>query len=115
MDEIVLDDVPMPLGNSRIENSGARPIHLLRAPSFNPPAFEDDVAPPPLMTPPPKYDTMFANNGLADYFSRLADELHDDDTDDELGRPPRLPLTPGGRIARSMDERRTWDPIGRTM
>jgi len=89
-----------------------RPMHLLRAPSFNPPAFEDDVAPPPLATPPPQYDTI--GNGLADYFARLADSTADDeDTEDESpGSRLSEPRTPGGRLVRSLDERRTWMPYG---
>ncbi|KAK3313323.1 hypothetical protein B0H66DRAFT_349178 [Apodospora peruviana] len=57
-----------------------RPIHLLRHPSFNPPAFDADDPPPPLpldiMTPPPNYDMIVGTpsvDGLADYFARLAD------------------------------------------
>ncbi|KAM7220312.1 Arrestin (or S-antigen), C-terminal domain containing protein [Rhypophila decipiens] len=57
-----------------------RPIHLLRHPSFNPPAFDADDPPPPLpldvMTPPPNYDIIVGTpsvDGLADYFARLAD------------------------------------------
>ncbi|KAK5655326.1 hypothetical protein OQA88_5893 [Cercophora sp. LCS_1] len=57
-----------------------RPIHLLRHPSFNPPAFDADDPPPPipadLMTPPPNYDLIVGTpsvDGLADYFARLAD------------------------------------------
>ena len=57
-----------------------RPIHLLRHPSFNPPAFDADDPPPPmpaeLMTPPPNYDHIIGTpsvDGLADYFTRLAD------------------------------------------
>ena len=56
-----------------------RPIHLLRHPSFNPPAFDADEPPPPvpaeLMTPPPHYDVIVGTpsvDGLADYFARLA-------------------------------------------
>jgi len=99
-------------------NEVARPLHLIRYPSHNPPPFDYDVAPPPLITPPPKYESIvLGEEGLADYFQRLADETAgDDDTDDELvnGDHRRLmpPLTPGGRIARSMDERRTWEPLG---
>lgn len=50
-----------------------RPIHFLRAPSFNPPAFEEIEAPPPLVTPPPHYDHVIgtpSHDGLADYFAR---------------------------------------------
>ena len=90
-----------------------RPMHLLRAPSFNPPAFDDNDPPPPLMTPPPDYGDIVngdPRSGLADYFARLADEVGED----EYTRPSRIdiPLTPGARINRSMDERRTWLPIG---
>ena len=80
-------------------------MHLLRAPSFNPPAFEDSEPPPPLMTPPPEYqDIASPTNGLADYFARLSD-AYDDDDGDEAHRSGRVnvPLTPGGRIHRSMD------------
>jgi len=54
-----------------------RPIHLLRHPSHNPPAFDADEPPPalPLQTPPPQYDLIVGTpsvDGLADYFSRLA-------------------------------------------
>ncbi|KAF2851525.1 hypothetical protein T440DRAFT_394870 [Plenodomus tracheiphilus IPT5] len=91
-----------------------RPIHLMRVPSFNPPAFTDEEPPPPLETPPPLYETIASpTNGLADYFSRLS--AYDDDSDHEhnndRGRV-EIPLTPGGRTARSMDERRTWLPVG---
>jgi len=50
-----------------------RPIHMLRAPSFNPPAFDDEAPPPPLATPPPHYDHVIgtpSHDGLADYFAR---------------------------------------------
>lgn len=56
-----------------------RPIHLLRQPSHNPPAFDADEPPPPLLTPlltpPPNYDLIIGTpsvDGLADYFARLA-------------------------------------------
>lgn len=91
-----------------------RPIHLLRAPSFNPPAFDDEEAPPPLLTPPPEYDTIASpTSGLADYFSRLSD-AYEDDSGDETSRRGRvdIPLTPGARVNRSMDVTRTWAPIG---
>ena len=88
-----------------------RPIHLLRNPSFNPPPFDADSIPPPLVTPPPQYDTIVSDGeGLADYFARLADSIADEEDDDGDGLPRRmnLPLSPGGRVNRSMDERRTW-------
>lgn len=99
-------------------NSGvSRPMHMLRNPSFNPPAFEDEDPPPPLTTPPPQYDSLVDpnRNGLADYFSRLADET---DSDNEVSvRRSRvdMPLTPGGRVNRSMDVQRLWLPIGGTV
>ncbi|RPA92737.1 hypothetical protein L873DRAFT_1817146 [Choiromyces venosus 120613-1] len=104
-------------GQPEPPNEVARPLHLIRYPSHNPPPFDYDVAPPPLITPPPKYESVvLGEEGLADYFQRLADETGEYDTDDELvnGDHRRLmpPLTPGGRIARSMDERRTWEPLG---
>ena len=96
-------------------NQGApRPIHLLRAPSFNPPPFEEDEAPPPLVTPPPNYENIISGNSqnvLADYFARLADELGDEDDQGDRGRVD-VPLTPGGRVNRSMDARRDWLPLG---
>jgi hypothetical protein len=91
-----------------------RPIHLMRVPSFNPPAFSDEEPPPPLVTPPPLYETIASpTSGLADYFSRLSD-AYDDDSDPERNDRGRveIPLTPGGRTNRSMDERRTWLPVG---
>ncbi|KAF1937926.1 hypothetical protein EJ02DRAFT_40139 [Clathrospora elynae] len=91
-----------------------RPIHLMRVPSFNPPAFSEEEPPPPLETPPPLYETIASpTNGLADYFSRLSD-AYDDDSDAERSDPGRveIPLTPGGRANRSMDQRRTWLPVG---
>ncbi len=101
-------------------NSGGiqRPMHLLRNPSFNPPAFEDVEPAPPLITPPPQYDSIVdGGSGLADYFSRLADEYDDEDESDGLRRAMSrvdVPLTPGGRLNRSMDERRAWLPIGQS-
>jgi hypothetical protein len=50
-----------------------RPMHMLRAPSFNPPAFDADEPPPPITTPPPLYDNVIgtpSHDGLADYFAR---------------------------------------------
>jgi hypothetical protein len=94
-----------------------RPIHLMRAPSFNPPPFEEDEPPPPLETPPPLYETIASpTNGLADYFSRLSDAYEDDSENERDGESRgrvEIPLTPGSRInSRSMDERRTWLPVG---
>jgi hypothetical protein len=95
-----------------------RPIHLLRAPSFNPPAFADveDDPPPPLATPPPRYETLVdgdPRSGLADYFARLADEIGDEEDEGGRGRTRvDIPLTPGGRVNRSMDAVRTRVPVG---
>ncbi|KAJ3455356.1 hypothetical protein MRS44_013956 [Fusarium solani] len=76
---------------------GPRPIHLSRLPIFNSPAFGDNIAPPPApelvdeapetgaMAPPPQYDDVVGNpsvDGLADYFSRLADYFSDDPVSD---------------------------------
>ncbi len=50
-----------------------RPIHMLRNPSFNPPAFDAEEPPPPIATPPPLYDHVIgtpSHDGLADYFAR---------------------------------------------
>lgn len=101
-------------------NGVPRPLHLVRYPSTNPPPFDSDIMPPPLMTPPPLYESVVNERnggGLADYFARLADEtMPDEDDSDEDAyemnhRRLMPPLTPGGRVARSMDERRLWEPI----
>lgn len=95
-------------------NGIPRPMHLIRHPSTNPPPFNADIPPPPLITPPPRYETVIGGaEGLADYFARLSAATEDDDTDEDdspgqTGGRPLLPLTPGGRVARSLDERRTW-------
>jgi len=92
----------------------SRPMHLLRSPSFNPPAFDEDEPPPPLVTPPPQYDNIVPGNSrdaLADYFARLADETSDEDDHPDRSRVD-YPLTPGGRVNRSMDITRTWVPLG---
>jgi hypothetical protein len=91
-----------------------RPIHLMRVPSFSPPAFSEIEPPPPVETPPPLYETIASpTSGLADYFSRLSD-AYDSDSDPERNDHARveIPLTPGGRTNRSMEERRTWLPVG---
>ena len=98
-----------------------RPMHIIRAPSFNPPAFEDEEPPPPLETPPPQYDTIASpTTGLADYFARLSDayDEHTSDEDDGQTTPTgvsrvEVPLTPGStRANRSMDEIRSWEAFG---
>ncbi|KAI1170145.1 hypothetical protein F4777DRAFT_135996 [Nemania sp. FL0916] len=99
-----------------------RPMHLLRYPSHNPPAFDADDPPPPMPTPPPQYDLVVGTpsvDGLADYFARLADYNVDDDGDEDSGdddeavsirsrlteRTGRVnvphPRTPGGRLVPS--------------
>ncbi|KAK3110873.1 hypothetical protein LTR53_014399 [Teratosphaeriaceae sp. CCFEE 6253] len=104
-----------PGGGPHHDRERERPIHLLRAPSFNPPAFSDEEPPPPLITPPPQYDDIASpTNGLADYFSRLADTYDSDDEETaRVGGRVNVPLTPGGRVHRSMDIRRDWVPVGR--
>ncbi|KAH6612209.1 hypothetical protein B0J18DRAFT_414321 [Chaetomium sp. MPI-SDFR-AT-0129] len=62
---------------SQTRHEPERPIHLIRHPSHNPPAFDADEPPPqlPLQTPPPQYDMIVGTpsvDGLADYFARLA-------------------------------------------
>ena len=62
------------------------------------------------MTPPPQYDTIASpTSGLADYFARLSD-AYDDEIGDEnhLSGRVNVPLTPGGRVYRSMDIPREW-------
>lgn len=89
-------------------------MHLLRNPSFNPPPFNEEEPPPPLMTPPPHYENIIngdSRHALADYFARLADEMGDDEEQEDRGRVD-IPLSPGGRINRSMDASRTWLPLG---
>ncbi|OIW34201.1 hypothetical protein CONLIGDRAFT_569076, partial [Coniochaeta ligniaria NRRL 30616] len=105
-----------------------RPMELIRYPSYNPPPFDADEPPPPLemATPPPNYDVIVGTpsvDGLADYFSRLADyedpdhanDEDDSDTDSGDDHPARIhrggrvnvanPRTPGGRrvASRSLD------------
>lgn len=114
--------IPPNLSAANLHNPAfSRPMHLIRLPSTNPPPFDADTLPPPFMTPPPNYEAVVgssASNALADYFSRLAAD--DQETDEESNggdiglRPSRRnmpPLTPGGRVNRSMDEQRTWAPI----
>lgn len=128
------DVLPAPPQVAHLAHNAAnepRPIHLLRVPSFNPPAFEDDIAPPAhendrsalregVMTPPPCYDVVVGTpsvDGLADYFARLADYdgADSDSASDSDETPPRIlertgrvnvahPSTPGGRMpSRSME------------
>lgn len=122
-DRSALSTAPLvrpPVAHLSRSEEAPRPIHLLRSPSFNPPAFDAEV-PPPLLSPPPRYDSVVGHGeGLADYFARLADELGDEEAGEaedrfrtaeggaRSGGRLNVPLTPGGRVHRSMDERRTW-------
>lgn len=68
----------------------SRPMHIIRAPSYAPPAFDDEQPPPPMMTPPPMYnDIASPTSGLADYFARLSDSHATEEIDNvsptELG------------------------------
>ncbi len=111
------------------DTAGMRPIHLLRVPSYNPPAFSADDPPPPLETPPPMYDHVIGTpsvDGLAGYFARLAehddpvdseDTEHSSDEDVDVDRTVTRtggvnvpnPRTPGGRTtSRSMDVSREF-------
>ncbi|KAF3483186.1 arrestin-related trafficking adapter [Arthroderma uncinatum] len=86
-----------------------RPIHFIRAPSFNPPPFESvPPPPPPLISPPPAYSTIFSggpglNSEMDDYFARA--HVREGEYDDNVRGTGRvdIPLTPGGRVHRSMD------------
>lgn len=57
------------------------------------------------MTPPPQYDDIASpTSGLADYFVRLSDAYDEDDPNQtHIAGRVNVPLTPGGRIHRSMD------------
>jgi hypothetical protein len=49
-------------------------MHIIRYPSYNPPAFDAEQPPPALETPPPMYDTIASpTTGMADYFARYSD------------------------------------------
>ncbi|KAI0481260.1 hypothetical protein GGR56DRAFT_312475 [Xylariaceae sp. FL0804] len=126
------------------QQQAPRPIHLLRYPSFNPPAFDAEDPPPPMPTPPPGYDVVIGTpsvDGMADYFARLgryedgddaADDSSDDDDDGEvlgLSTPNRIidissgrvnvphPRTPGGRLggSRSLELQRPVIPMTLSM
>ncbi|PBP27832.1 arrestin domain-containing protein, partial [Diplocarpon rosae] len=92
-----------------------RPMHLLRAPSFSPPPFDAEDAPPQISTPPPQYDQVVgtpSHDALTDYFQRFTQFVEDhtsadDESPNSSSRAGRVnvvnPRTPGGRLARSMD------------
>ncbi|OJI97315.1 hypothetical protein ASPVEDRAFT_120029 [Aspergillus versicolor CBS 583.65] len=97
--------------NANTNERPPRPMHLLRAPSFAPPAFDDVPPPPPLITPPPEYTSIVGDNDrdavLEDYFSRLS--CYEERVDEERGSGRvDVPLTPGARVNRSMDVPREW-------
>ncbi|KAJ5091638.1 hypothetical protein NUU61_006508 [Penicillium alfredii] len=98
--------------NARDDRAPPRPMHLLRVPSYAPPAFEDVPPPPPLVTPPPEYTSIFSSDDreavLEDYFSRLSFHDEEPEEDDRGHARVDVPLTPGGRINRSMDVPREW-------
>lgn len=92
--------------DGHLADSRPRQMHMLRAPSSNPPAFEAEPPPPALMTPPPQYnDIASPTDGLADYFARLNDAYSQDDGGDESHCDGRvnIPFTPGARISRGRD------------
>jgi len=95
-----------------------RPMHLLRIPSFAPPSFEDLPPPPPLVTPPPDYRSIVQTDdpldGLDDYFERLHRAEREYDENVRGSGRVDVPLTPGGRVNRSMDVPRDWIPVGET-
>ena len=68
-----------------------------------------------MITPPPDYGSIVGNNDresvLEDYFQRLS--FHEDHEDDDRGSGRvDVPLTPGGRVNRSMDVPREWVRLG---
>jgi arrestin-related trafficking adapter 3/6 len=117
--------LPQPILMDALGVIQSRPIHLMRVPSYNPPAFDADEPPPtagtmnpitsaePIMTPPPQYDLIIGTpsvDGMADYFTRLANYRLNDDDESDSGEdgPARIiersgrvnvanPRTPGGR------------------
>ncbi|KAF8852302.1 hypothetical protein BDZ45DRAFT_114516 [Acephala macrosclerotiorum] len=77
--ESALPDLARPPQAHLAMNGAAvqRPIHLMRAPSFNPPPFDAEDPPPPMPTPPPLYDQVVgtpSHDGLADYFDRYVQQ-----------------------------------------
>jgi len=72
----------LPSNNASLANVAPRPMHIIRVPSYNPPAFDEEEPPPPLETPPPQYDSIASpTTGLADYFARLSDAYSTADTE----------------------------------
>ncbi|KAK2745248.1 hypothetical protein FQN57_003943 [Myotisia sp. PD_48] len=98
----------------RGDHERSRPIHLLRLPSFAPPAFDAVPPPPPILTPPPDYSSHGFEERLESYFA----EGHNSEGgyDGVCGnRQVHIPLTPGGRINRSMDLPRDFFTIEREL
>lgn len=118
------DSEPHSPGASAQDNSAAnydsamRPIHLIRAPSFGPPPFDAITPPPPdmLISPPPDYGSIFqaSENPFEDYFARLQIARKEENYEERHRRSSRvdIPLTPNGRINRSMDVPRDWVGVG---
>ena len=115
----VISAIDPPAESTEVLASAIRPLHLIRIPSLGPPPFDPNSPfPQSLVTPPPNYESVVGGNASdpwADYFSRLAalDDT-DEDSPSEAGTRRRgltIPLTPGGRVNRSMDETRSWEPI----
>ena len=116
----IISTIDPPAGSTEVLAGSNRPLHLIRIPSLGPPPFDPNSPfPQSLVTPPPNYESVVGSNASdpwADYFSRLAalDDTTDEDSPGETGirrRGLTLPLTPGGRVNRSMDETRSWEPI----
>ncbi|KAI5288204.1 hypothetical protein KEM54_005393 [Ascosphaera aggregata] len=108
----------LPSNGHTQDEMAMRPIHLIRAPSFGPPPFDSITPPPPdmLVSPPPAYGSIFnsSENPYEDYFARLQIARKENDYEARYRRSSRvdIPLTPGGRINRSMDEPREWVGVG---
>lgn len=102
------------------DTGSARPMHLLRQPSTLPPPFSADVAPPPLMTPPPGYDyTPSQQQQVLDYFTQLtvddSGETERAADDSEIGRrtPGLHPALGGGLFPGPGQATGLNDPRGR--
>ncbi|KFY23512.1 hypothetical protein V493_05816 [Pseudogymnoascus sp. VKM F-4281 (FW-2241)] len=91
----ILPDPPSePLDNT---TPRIRPIQMLRYPSYGPPPFNADQPPPPIVSPPPNYDTVVgtpSHDGLADYFTRVANVYDEeeglDESEGESGNESKL-------------------------
>jgi hypothetical protein len=93
-------------------NYAPRPMHIIRAPSYNPPAFDAEEPPPALETPPPDYgDIASPTTGLADYFSRLSDAYAGEDGDAGVEDEENV-RTPTQRLSMAIETADT-SPVGR--